>query len=220
MKIYIVIPYYNERKHIQGVISDILSKNKHPIVVIDDGSSDGGLDDLVNSKVTLIRHGVNLGKGAAMKTGAEYAFAQGADAVIFMDSDGQHRASDLSKFIYVLNERKCDIVFGTRNLSMGVPVVRYFGNKIASIVVSILFGIYVSDSICGFRAVTKRGYLKTKWNSMGYGVEVEMVARAGKFGLKTFEVPVETIYHDHVKGVTILDAFGIFVEVVKLKLTL
>jgi len=220
MKIFIVIPYYNERKHIQSVISGVLSNNKHQIIVVDDGSSDGGADNLENSKVTLIRHDVNLGKGAAMKTGAEYAFEHGADAVIFMDSDGQHRASDLTKFIDVLNKRKYDIVFGTRNLSMGVPVVRYFGNKIASIVVSVLFGIYVSDSICGFRAVTKKGYLKTKWNSTGYGVEIEMVARAGKFYLKTFEVPVETIYHNHVKGVTILDAFGIFIEVVKLKLTL
>lgn len=221
MKIFLVIPLYNEEKHIVDVIKGV-AKYDLPIVVVDDGSMDSSKLKVQSSKlrgVIFLSHKVNLGKGAAMKTGAEYAFSKGAEAVIFMDSDGQHAASDLPKFVKALNE-KCDLVFGSRNLNLDIPFVRYIGNKVASVFVNLLFGIYVSDLVCGFRALTKNGYKKIEWESTGYGVETEMVVRSAKSGLKSCEIPVETIYHDRVKGVTLLDAFGIFFSVIKWRLRL
>ena len=222
MKIVIVIPLYNEKKHIKDVLMDV-AKTKYPIIVVDDGSSDNSNSIVKGMKIknlTLLKHEINLGKGAAMKTGADFAFENGANAVVFMDSDGQHLAHDLSKFVIALETNKYDLVLGTRNYNYGVPLVRFLGNKLASVVVAFMFGTYVSDLLCGFRAITKAGYEKTKWESDGYGVETEMVARIGKNKIRFCEVPVETIYHDKVKGVTILDAFGIFGQVVKWKLTI
>ena len=217
MKIFIVIPIYNEEKHIANVLKGLA--NYHlPIVAVDDGSSDRSGVKIGESKVKgveLLTHTINLGKGAAMKTGAEYAFSSGADAVIFMDSDGQHLAKDIPGFIDLLKGGKYDVIFGSRNLNLGVPLARYFGNKIASLLIRSLFGIYVSDLICGFRGLTKRGYEQIKWNSDGYAVETEMVIRAAKTKARYCEVPVETVYHDNVKGVTLLDAFGIFFNVLK-----
>ena len=155
-----------------------------------------------------------------MKTGADWAFENGAGAIIFMDSDGQHEAEDLSKFINVLESGKYDVVFGSRNFGYGVPLVRYLGNKFASVVMALLFKAYVSDVVCGFKGLTKEAYNKIRWESPGYAVEAEIVARLGKNKLRYREVPVKTIYHDKVKGVTILDAFGIFGEVIKWKLTI
>jgi len=221
MKIFLVIPLFNEEKHIVKVLSD-LAEYKLPIVVINDGSTDQSrfkIEDLRIKNLTLLEHEVNLGKGAAMKTGADYAFEHKADAVIFVDADGQHDARDLTKIIDALKTGKYDVVFGSRNFGYGVPLVRYLGNKFASIVISSLFRIYISDVICGFRAITNSAYVKIRWESEGYGVETEMVIKAGKTKLKFCEVPVETIYHDRTKGVTILDAFGIFGNVVKWKLT-
>ena len=222
MHIFIVIPLFNEEKHTSQVIKSI-ARYKLPIVVVDDGSVDESrlkIEDLRLKNVTVLEHKVNLGKGAAMKTGADYAFGRGADAVIFMDSDGQHLASDLPKFIQALKSGSADMVFGSRNLSYGVPFVRYIGNKVASVIAATFFDVYVSDAICGFRALTKKAYKKVRWDSRGYGVEIEMIARVGKNKISHIEVPVETIYHDAVKGVTLLDAFGILLEVVKWKLTL
>lgn len=222
MKIFVVIPLYNEEKHIARVLKS-LNKYNLPVIVIDDGSRDNSKQEVRNTKLknlTLLEHKINLGKGAAMKTGAEYVFKKGADAIIFMDSDGQHLAKDITKFLEILRLNKYDIVFGSRNLSMGVPLVRYLGNKVASVVSALLFGCYVSDPICGFRALTQKGYKRIKWDSEGYGVEMEMIARTGKFKIEHFEVPVETVYHSSVKGVTLLDAFGILGQVVKWKLTL
>lgn len=221
MKIFIVIPLYNEEKHIESVLRGLV-KYKLPVIVVDDGSSDQSelkIKSLQFKDLTLLEHEINLGKGAAMKTGAEYAFSHGAEAIIFMDADGQHEAADIDKFITALETGNCSIVFGSRNLSMGVPLIRYLGNKFASVFISLLFRIYVSDVICGFRAITKNAYGRIKWESEGYGVETEMVIKTGKNKLKFCEVPVETIYHDKVKGVTILDAFGILGDVVKWKLS-
>jgi len=222
MNIFIVIPIYNENKHI-GVVLRNLIKYKLPIILVDDGSTDKSGSTVSGLKIknlTLLTHKINLGKGAAMKTGADWAFANGADAIIFMDSDNQHSPDDLSKFLKPLQSGKFDAVFGTRNYSYGVPLVRFLGNKFASVVLVIFFGIYASDVLCGFKAVTKNAYKKIRWDSTGYGVETEMVARIGKEKLHFCEVPVASIYHDKTKGVTILDAVGIMGEIIKWRFTI
>ncbi len=222
MKIFVVIPLRNEEKHILKVLKEVSTFNL-PVVVVDDGSTDDSIIKAKEAKVKnieILAHKINLGKGAAMKTGAEYAFSKGANAVVFMDSDGQHMAEDMPKFIKALESKKFDVVFGTRNYTYGVPLVRYLGNKFASVLMSVLFKVYVSDVLCGYKGLTKKAYGTVKWDSTGYGVEVEIVARLGKNKLNFCEVPVVTVYHNKVKGVTPLDAFGILGEIVKWKLTL
>lgn len=213
MKIALVVPAYKEAKKIEQVLSE-LKQYRLPVIVVDDGSKDQTFEIARKSGVKTLRHRVNLGKGAALKTGCELAFSEGAEAVIMMDSDGQHRAADLPKFIEALKSGQYDVVFGTRNYNLGVPFVRFIGNKVASVLISVLFGIYVSDLLCGYRGFTKKAYEDFKWQSRGYGVETEMVIRTGVCKLRRCEVPVETIYYEKFKGVTVLDAAGIFFEVI------
>lgn len=219
-KIYVIIPAYNEEQRIGKVIGDV-KKYKLPIIVVDDGSSDNTFEVAKSQRVNVVRHKINMGssKGAALKTGIEAAIKLGADAVILMDSDGQHRAKDIPKFVKKISSDKYDIVFGSRNTAYGVPIVRFMGNKIGSILVSVLFGIYVSDLLCGFRALTVDAYEKIKWDSIRYGVETEMVVRTAKNGLNYCEVPVATLYLDKYKGVTILDSIGILFDVLRWKMT-
>src|SRR4030042_6898882 len=182
MNIFVVIPLFNEEKHIFRVLKDV-SVYKIPIVVVDDGSKDKSgfkirnfmrIHRFAGKNINLLGHDINLGKGAAMKTGADFAFANGADAVGFMDSDGHHNPEDLVKFIRKLEQKKDDVIFGSRNLNLGVPLVRYLGNKFASLLVVLFFRVYVSDTLCGFRAITRKAYGRIKWESSGYGVEMEM----------------------------------------------
>lgn len=225
MKIAIIIPAYNEAKRISGVL-DGLKKIGLEVFVIDDGSRDKTAEVVQKYKVNFLRHKINLGKGAALRTACEAAFSKGADGVIMLDSDGQHKLEDLPKFIEALQSGRYDVVFGSRNLNFGVPLVRFTGNKMASVLVSLLFGIYVSDLICGYRAFTKEAYKKMNWQSVGYGVETEMVALVGKRKLRYCEVPVETVYYkklrgeEKFKGVSILEAFGILLDVFRWKVTL
>ncbi len=212
----IVIPAYNEHSRIGKVLESLIA-TKIPIYVVDDGSRDKTFEVIQQYKVNAFKHRINLGKGAALKTGTEAAFADGYQAIIMMDSDGQHKVEDLPKFIKALDEG-FDVVIGSRNLNLRVPFIRLMGNKCASALISLLFGIYVSDLLCGYRAFTKKAYQKIEWQSTGYGIETEMVVRVGLSHLKYTEVPVETVYFDKFKGVTILDAFGILMNVVKWRL--
>ncbi|OGM13505.1 hypothetical protein A3A76_03740 [Candidatus Woesebacteria bacterium RIFCSPLOWO2_01_FULL_39_23] len=218
MKIFIVIPTYNESKHIKKVLEGV-KKTGYDIVVVDDGSTDN-TNAIAKPYATVIKHKVNLGKGAAMKSGASYAFANGAEAVIFIDSDGQHNPDDISKFIEKLEKGKCEVVFGVRRIARDVPVIRGMGNRIGIVLVYLLFGIKVSDLLCGFRAITQAAFKEIIWSSTGYAVETEMVVRCAKRNLKHCSVTVQTIYLDGVKGVTILDAFSIFFDVIKWRFSL
>lgn len=216
MKISIVLPVYNEGGRVGNVIKSLIKTN-YEIILVDDGSNRGLILNKSfqrSSKIKLLVHKVNMGKGAALKTGCRYAFSTGSDAVIMMDSDGQHSVDDLSKFVTKLETGKYDVVLGSRNLSLGVPLVRFVGNKIASVVVNILFGIYVSDVISGYRALTRSAYETIKWESLGYGVETEMIIKIKMKRLRYCEVPVETIYFDKYKGVSILDAFEILFNII------
>lgn len=231
MNIQIVMPGVNEEKRIEKVLTELGSLN-YKVIFVDDGSTDGTalkLRAISNSKLTVLTHKINLGKGAALKTGCEYAFSHGADAVILMDSDGQHSIDDLPKFIekleikqsLPLRGKKYDVVFGSRNLGLGMPFIRYAGNKVASVIVNLMFGIYVSDLVSGYRALTKKAYNKAKWSPSrppGYGVETEMIIRIKKANLKYCEIPVATIYYDNYKGVSILDAFGVLFSLVYWKI--
>ena len=220
MNIYLVVPSYNEAKRLRDTLK--YAKKYFPetkTIVVDDGSARREILS-PTCKATLIRHQLNLGKGAAMITGADYAFSQGAEAVIFMDADSQHNPKELKDFKKYL-EKGYDLVFGCRNHGTHTPLIRFLGNRLASVYINLLFGVYISDILSGYRALTKKAYRLLKWHSVRYGVETEMVARLGKHKKKLswIEFPIETIYVDKYKGVTIVDAIKILGQSIWWKLS-
>lgn len=215
----IIIPAFNESKNIAKVISG-LKVYGYPVIVVDDGSVDDTSLTASKAGAIVLKHKVNQGKskGAAMKTGCEYAFYHNkCDSVIFVDGDDQHLSTDIPKFVNKLKDGY-DAVIGTRNFNFSVPLARYMGNKIASLLVGFLYGTYISDLLCGFRAITSSAYEKIKWESIGYGVETEMIINILRSDIKWCELPVTVLYHDKNKGVSLLDSFGILMDVIKWKL--
>ena len=219
MNIFLVIPSYNEDKRLNQTLKKAkfyISSDK--IVVVDDGSKNPERLPK-NSGVWLLRHKLNLGKGAAMRTGAEFAFDQGAEAVIFMDADCQHDPKEIPVFSKYLDEG-FQIVFGSRQPGINIPLARFLGKKFASVYVNFVFGVYISDILSGFRALTKKAYELVKWESDRYAVETEMVARMShhKRELSWIEFPIETIYMDKYKGMTPIDAIRLMLSSIKWKL--
>src|SRR3989344_6529999 len=102
MKIAIVIPAYNEEDKIGETLKS-LAKTNLPKIVVDDGSNDRTYSEAKKRADYVLQHRVNLGKGSAMKTGGEFAFSNGFEAIIYFDADGQHSSEDLDKFIEKLN---------------------------------------------------------------------------------------------------------------------
>ena len=216
MKIIIVVPLYNEGRRVVDTVKEILKNTKSEVICVDDGSKDKSYDLLKKSfgkekRVTVIRHIINLGKGSAMKTGAEMAWKLGAEAVIFVDADGQHNPEHLPDFEKALEIN--GIVFGYRELGNDVPFLRRWGNVIVKRLVGVLFSIKRKDLLCGFMGFTKEAYEKLVWTSSRYGVETEIATIVGKKKLEFVEIKVDTIYLDKYKGVNVWDALKIFLKI-------
>ena len=207
--IWVVIPAYNEEKNIIKVIRETKNYVKK-IVVVDDGSKDNTYDVAKKQKVIVLGHMTNLGKGAALKTGCDFAIKQGAEKIVVLDADGQHEPKEIPRFLDALEDK--DIVFGYRKFSRNMPWVFRFGNKAINLITRILYGMNLRDTQCGYRAFTIDAYKKIRWNATDYSMESEMIAKAGRHHLKYAEIQIETIYGDKYKGTTAIDGIKIAID--------
>jgi len=214
--VYIILPGYNEEKHIKKVIEQIEKEGFNNIIFVDDGSLDKTLDEAQKTNAIILKHEINLGKGSAVKTGCDYATAKGANMMVLMDSDGQHDPKEIRKFIKA--QEKKDIVFGYRKFDENMPLVSKIGNIGLTFITTILFGMKIKDTQSGYRSFTTNAYKKIRWHSRGYGMESEMIARASKHKLKCAEVEIKTIYHDKHKGTTPIDGIKILINMLRFKL--
>lgn len=211
------MPVYNEESRAVETIKKVLAVNNElQIIVIDDGSTDNSLRILKesfkeNKRVMITNHMVNLGKGAAMKTGVKIAWKMEGEAVIFVDADGQHNPKYLPQFMEEL--KNYPVVFGYRELNKEAPLIRRSGNKLASYLIGVLFNMKRKDMLCGFFGFRKEIYKKIKWTSCRYGVETEIATKIGKNKIPFFEIKIDTIYIDKYKGMTAFDAFKILFKI-------
>lgn len=218
-KIWLVIPAYNEEKYISSVLTKV-SKITKNFVVVDDGSSDKTAKFAKRFCDEVLVHDLNLGKGAAMKTGCDYVFDHlGGLGVIFIDSDDQHDPQEVNLFLKEF-ESGANVIFGERSMDHSMPLIRIMGNRLASVLVAILFGTYIPDIPSGFKALSKKAYKKVRWNDDGYGVELEIAARVSKNKLSFRVVPISTIYLDFERGMNIIDTLKVFAKLINLRLTI
>lgn len=217
MNIIAVIPAYNEAGKIAIVLKKVKGYVNH-IIVVDDGSTDDTGKKVKNleGNIFLIKHNINLGKGAALKTGCEAALQLNADTIICLDADDQHKPEEIPRFIEKIKAGN-DIVFGSRLIGKGMPLTRFLGNKFLSTVVCKLFRIYLNDTQSGFKAFTAETYKKIKWQSSDYAVETEIIVKTAEKKLKYEEISINTIYHDNYKGVTPITGLQIFFQILKWK---
>ena len=214
-KIFAVIPAHNEQKHIGMVIKEI-KKYIYNVVVIDDGSKDKTFKIAKKSKAIVLRHLVNLGKGAALKTGCDYALRNKADIIIAIDADAQHDPKEIPRFLEKI--KNYDIVLTYRKVNKNMPAILRFGNWFINKTISFLYGIKIKDSQCGYRAFTAEAYKRLRWKASDYSMESEMLAKVGRYKLSYCEIPIETIYSDKYKGTTIIDGIKIVFNLLLWKL--
>jgi len=214
--IWVVIPAYNEERNIGRIIKKT-KRYVDKIIVVDDGSKDKTSDVAIRNKVISLRHIVNLGKGAAIKTGCDFAVKSGAEALILLDADAQHDPSEIPNFLK--NLENADIVFGYRKRSKQMPLILRYGNWFINKATKLLYNLNLRDTQCGYRALTRKAYKKIRWIASDYSMESEMIANVGKMNLKYKEIPIQTIYSDKYKGTTVLDGIKIVFNMIWWKLT-
>ena len=211
METFAIIPAYNEEKHLREVIQKT-KKHLKNIIVVDDGSQDQTSEIAKVEGVTVLKHLINLGKGAALKTGCDYAVKKGAQNMVALDADSQHNPELIPCLLEKL--KNTDIVFGYRQFSKTMPFILRFGNWFINQTTSLFHHIKLNDTQCGYRAFTKQAYKKIRWQASDYSMESEMITYAGKHKLRYQQVPIQTIYSDKYKGTTVLDGIKIVFKLV------
>jgi putative flippase GtrA len=201
MNIIALIPAYNPSGELIALVRELSDSQFCAIVVVNDGSlpdSDPVFAEIGQfSKVTILRHGINLGKGAALKTGLNHAYCYfpSLTGVVTLDADGQHTAQDALSVAHTLANNPGKLVIGARGFDNNVPLRSKVGNSATSFLFRILMGQKLTDTQSGLRGIPT-GFIPRllKINSNGYEFELDMLLASKYSGQQIIETGIETVY--------------------------
>ena len=197
-RVAVIIPALNAAASLGKVVMDA-RRQLDPVVVIDDGSTDATGEVARAAGAVLLRHDANRGKGAALKTGFAWALQNGFDAVITLDADGQHLASEIPKFIREHEKGGADLIIGGRaHLFEGMLPRRRAANRFSAWSISIASGVRVTDSQSGFRLYSANLLRNVKLHTDGFDMESEVIVRAGRRHFRIVTIPIDLGFVDGV----------------------
>lgn len=220
--LWVVCAAYDEASVIGGVIAGLRAAG-HDVVVVDDGSRDGTRAAALAAGAHVVTHPVNLGQGAALQTGIEFALSHAAEVIITFDADGQHSAADIPHLVDALARENADFALGSRFLgtSHNLPSLRRWVLKAATLFTRMTTGLRLTDSHNGLRAMTRRGAgaICLRQNRMAHASEI--LAQIADSGMRYVEVPVTIEYSAYslAKGQRIADSIMILRDLVAQELS-
>ena len=210
---WLVVPLFNEATVIRDVIAE--ARTVFPnIVCVDDGSHDGSALEARAAGAHVVRHPINLGQGAALRTGLDFALAQpSAKYFVTFDADGQHRTEDAQRMVRRLDREPLDCVIGSRFLDGRTKpgVLKTIVLKTAVLVQRITTGVRLTDAHNGLRALNRTAArdIRMLQNRMAHASEI--VSEIGRLKLRIAEEPVYVVYTDYsrAKGQSLLNSVNI-----------
>lgn len=192
----IIMPVFNEKKTISKAIEEVLSTPyRKQIIIVDDGSTDGTrdvIDAMGDSRIKVIIHDKNIGKGGAVRTGLSQAIG---DVILIQDADLEYDPSDYPLLLQPILTGKADVVYGSRFAGHGAHRVLYFshyvGNKILTTLSNILTDINLTDMETCYKVFTRQAIEGIVIKENRFGFEPEITAKiAKKAGIRIYEVPI------------------------------
>jgi glycosyltransferase involved in cell wall biosynthesis len=217
--VWIVIPAFNEARTIGDVVTPLCARG-WPVVVIDDGSGDATASAARAAGAVVLRHALNLGQGAGLRTGFAFVRRQpGARFVVTYDADGQHEPEAVAALLEALERSGGDVALGSRFLdaaaSRQVPSARRALLWLATLFTRFTTGLRVTDAHNGLRAFTVDAVsrLQLTHNRMAHASEI--LGEIARLGLRYAEAPVTIRYTDYsmAKGQRPLDAVAILWDI-------
>lgn len=209
MKLSVIIPIYNEERTIELLVRSVqaiqLNLDKE-LVLVDDGSRDGTRAILERMQagqpaLKIIRHKVNQGKGAALRTGFQAATG---DIVLIQDADLEYDPNDYPALLAPILSDKADVVFGTRFLGGGPHRVLYFwhsvGNKFLTMLSNMMTNLNLTDIEVGYKLFKREILQSLTLHEPRFGFEVEIVAKVARRHYRIFEVPISYYGRDYANG--------------------
>lgn len=201
MRVFAVIPAYHEAQRLPGVL-EAVAPYVDGIVVVDDGSSDDTSSVVTHPKAVVLRHPLNRGQGAALRTGTIAALELGADIIVHVDADGQHDPESIPAMIVPIREGVADVVLGSRFLTIrpeGMPWarrilltgIRQFNCWVVGI------PSYVTDPQSGFRAFSAAAARQVNFQQDRMAHASEILRLVTRSSLRWQEVPVRVRYTEY-----------------------
>jgi glycosyltransferase involved in cell wall biosynthesis len=208
-----VIPLYNEAPVIRAVVDD--ARKVFPkVVCVDDGSTDGSAAEATAAGAVVVKHPINLGQGASLRTGLDWALTDpDAEFFVTFDADGQHQVSDALTMVQMLAEQPLDVVVGSRFLDGRTTVSPL---KRAVLKTAVAFerrstGVRLTDAHNGLRAFnrTAASSIAITQNRMAHASEI--VSEISRNHLRWAEAPVHVVYSDYsrAKGQSVWNSVNI-----------
>jgi len=215
---WVIIPLYNEEKVIGDVVGQVRTAFEQ-VVCVDDGSSDHSADVAAKAGARVVRHPLNLGQGAALQTGFEYALSDPTmKYVLTFDADGQHQVADAVGMVERLRAGEADVVFGSRFLDERSKPT--FGKKMVLRVAvgytNMTTHTRLTDAHNGLRAIGRPvlEQIKITQNRMAHASE--LVAQIGASKASYVEHPVHILYSDYskAKGQSLWNSINILADLI------
>lgn len=209
----LIIPVYNEGRVIKKVIDKALKEYRY-VLCVNDGSRDDTHEQILKTKAYLVDHPINMGQGAALQTGVEFARLLPVDYFVTYDADGQHRLEDVKRMVRVIKKEKTDFVLGSRFLgkeALNMPKTKRLVLKMAIAFSNFTSGVKLTDTHNGLRIFNRNvaDNIQITMPDMAHASEIlEIIAR----NHYTYtEIPVVIEYSDYSrsKGQSIINAINI-----------
>ena len=199
----VVMPLYNEAATLAGVLDEVRRHTRAPILVINDGSTDGSADILSAAEARLpdvraVTHALNEGYGQSLIDGFRYAVDRAFDVAVTIDCDRQHEPRLIPAFLD--DARRFDVVSGSRyhpeapGAQDPAPPDRQRINEEITRIVNELTGYRLTDAWCGFKAYRVAGLARMRLDERSYGMPLQVWLQAARLGLTVTEIPVPRIY--------------------------
>lgn len=195
MKLSILMPVYNEKDLVATAVKQALAVKYQcdtELVIVDDGSKDGSaeiLAQLDDPRVQVVTHPRNRGKGAAIRTAAEYATG---DYMIILDADLEYDPENIPTLLAPVLEGRAEVVYGVRGFGGHTAYSFWYvmGNKAVTTAANVLFNCYIGDLETCFKLMPLPLYRSLDIRSAGFGMEAEVTAKLLARGVRPFEVPI------------------------------
>jgi glycosyltransferase involved in cell wall biosynthesis len=197
VKLSIIVPCYNEEETVGEVLKRVLALQlpcEVEVMVVDDGSTDNSMEIVAKfPHVHLIRHEINKGKGAAIRTGIERS---SGDVFLIQDADLEYFPEDIPQLLQPILADKADVVLGSRFLGepIGMSRSHLLANKTLSYATRALFGSRTTDLMTGYKVFTRKALRKFSVNSTSFDVEAELVGKFLNWRLRVTEIPIHYEY--------------------------
>ncbi|NNF02196.1 MAG: glycosyltransferase family 2 protein [Bacteroidia bacterium] len=219
-RIVIVIPTYNEGDRLERVVNAIQKLGYHKIVVVDDNSVDGSVNNLRSKEVIVLQHVLNRGSGASTETGLSFVReTMDFDALITIDADTQHDPTDIDILLKEHFRQEADLTIGNRFMSDSndIPDKTKFYNGIANITTSIICGKRVYDSQSGFKVFSRSAIKQIELNQDRFAHCSEALIKAHRLGLKVIDVPIKVYYPVEIrdKGQNLVNGIKTFINLIQ-----